>query len=294
MEECGIVESVKKANGPRTKMTLLGVQFDSVRLILSVTEERKKDTLVLLDAWLNKSHATKKEVQSLVGKLSFIAACVRPGRIFLSRIFAFLRTFKVKGSKRLSCSIRKDIKWWKEFLPLYNCVSMMQVEEWSKPDQVFASDSCLVGCGAYLPSKRLFYHVDFPKFVKDQFDSEHHITQLETLAIVLACRIWGEFFRGQRILIQCDNEGSVEVINTGRAHNAFLQDCLREIAFYASIWEFEIKTKHIAGVKNRIPDALSRWSLGNQYKKEFFRLVGDEPVYECKISDELFHFQHTW
>ena len=49
LEECGVVESIKKANGPCTKMTLLGVQFDSKNMLLSVTEERKKGYIKIIE-----------------------------------------------------------------------------------------------------------------------------------------------------------------------------------------------------------------------------------------------------
>jgi hypothetical protein len=34
--------------------------------------------------------------------------------------------------------IKKDLKWWYDFLPVVNGVSMMAVEEWSYPDTVFS------------------------------------------------------------------------------------------------------------------------------------------------------------
>jgi hypothetical protein len=39
------------------------------------------------------------------------------------------------------------LKWWYEFLPVFNGVSMMAVEEWSYPDTVFSCDACLEGLG---------------------------------------------------------------------------------------------------------------------------------------------------
>ena len=45
--------------------------------------------------------------------------------------------------------VQKDIKWWLSFLPLYNGISMMYYEEWSRPDEIFSSDACLTGCGGW-------------------------------------------------------------------------------------------------------------------------------------------------
>lgn len=55
--------------------------------------------------------APLREVQSLVGKLNFVACCVKPGRIFISRILIFLREFKGgKSSLRIPDELEKRFK----------------------------------------------------------------------------------------------------------------------------------------------------------------------------------------
>ncbi len=76
-------ESKSKACEPATKMIFLGILFDSVKMSLEVTPERLQEIRTLVSVWLRKSNATKKEVQSLIGKLSFVSSCVRPGRVFI-------------------------------------------------------------------------------------------------------------------------------------------------------------------------------------------------------------------
>ena len=82
----GLEESTSKACAPSSFMTFLGVQFDTINMTLSVTQERIEEAMALLAEWEQKSTVTKKEVQSIVGKLNFMDACVRPGRLFISRI----------------------------------------------------------------------------------------------------------------------------------------------------------------------------------------------------------------
>ena len=86
----------------------------------------------------------------------------------------------------------------------------------------------------------------------------------------------------QWIVIRCDNETSVTVMNTGRAYNSLLLGCLRELEFVAAKWEFEMKAVHIPGVKNRIPDALSHWELGEEHRLRFREVterLGAEEIY---------------
>ena len=63
----------------------------------------------LLVEWLKKEEVTRKEVESLVGKLSFIATCVRPGRIFISRLLEYLRGLPRVGKVKVPVSVRKDL-----------------------------------------------------------------------------------------------------------------------------------------------------------------------------------------
>ena len=60
-------------------------------MTIEITPERLRDIISILTSWLSKSKASLKETQSLLGKLNFAAACVRPGRIFISRMLKWLK-----------------------------------------------------------------------------------------------------------------------------------------------------------------------------------------------------------
>ena len=92
----------------------------------------------------------------------------------------------------------------------------------------------------------------------------------------------------------CDNEASVTVMSTGRVKDSFMQACLRELEWVAAKCEFEIKGRHIEGVTNRVPDALSRWSMGKAYREQFETLVKGRKVTEVFVYEGLFNFQHNW
>lgn len=77
----GLEESVKKSCFPSTKMIFIGVLFDSEALTLTVTPERLYEIKLLVNDWLHYDEATLKQLQSLIGKLNFVAHCVKPARI---------------------------------------------------------------------------------------------------------------------------------------------------------------------------------------------------------------------
>jgi hypothetical protein len=292
IEDSGLKESVNKDCPPDVKMVFLGVLVDTLNMTLSVTPERLSELRILIKDWLAMLAATRKQLQSLVGKLSFVAACVRPGRTFLARLFSVMRITPDCGCHPIPDTVYKDLIWWNTFLPLYNGVSMMVMDEWSCPDEIFSSDACMTGCRAWLFESREYFKAKFPESILHR---TKHINQLELLTMTVACRIWGDKWRGKRILAKCDNDASVGVVNSGRSKgDEFMMSCARDIAYHAATKESEFRVIHIEGKKNGISDTLSRWHDIDNPMSKLHSLVGPEPILEIIIDDALFEFIGLW
>ena len=80
------------------------------------------------------------------------------------------------------------MQWRYVFLQRFNGVAMMDLDEWSEPDQLAASDACLSGCGSF--SQGRFFHAAFPDFILTQ---TLHINCLELLSIMVTVKIWGKY-----------------------------------------------------------------------------------------------------
>ncbi len=197
-----------------------------------------------------------------------------------------MKTLPKFGSYKVISS-KKDLMWWYKFLPGYNGVSKMAIEEWSQPDEIFAMDACLEGCGGW-NSNRQFFHTPFPV---DILQKGLHINALELLTIIVAYKICGHQWAGKCLLVKCDNEASVTVMNSGKSKDYFMQACLRELAFVCATHKVEIKGIHIPGVSNRVPDILSRWNLDPRYQNEFNQLVVSERTF---VFEGFFKFTHDW
>ena len=109
----GILESKSKACGPNTRMVFLGILIDTIKMTLELDSDRLLELQNGLSIWENKTHATLKDVQRLVGVLSFASSCIRQGHPFFSRILNFLREMPKKGSVKIPLEVKKDINWWK-------------------------------------------------------------------------------------------------------------------------------------------------------------------------------------
>ncbi len=169
--------------GPNHWMVFLGVLFDTQSMTLSVMEDRVQEIMEILESWLDKCTASQKEYQVLLGKLNFVVSCIKQGQIFVSRIIAYTKTLAKVGKFPVPQSVKRDLLWWYRILPEYNGVSMMVMEEWSSPDEVFATDACLLGCGAW-NEDRQFFHVNFPNNIRDMCLD---LNSLELLTIIVAC-----------------------------------------------------------------------------------------------------------
>ena len=289
LSELGLQESFKKAVKPSTCLTVLGVQFDSDRMVIEVTPDRMSSILAELHTWLSRAYATKREFQSLLGKLSFVSKCVRPARVFVNRLLVAVRN-NLPNSARITVSgdIKRDIYWWFRFLPKYNGVSMIVSEEWSVPDGVISTYACLSGCGGVCGES--FFHAVFPEFIQEQ---KLHINALEILALLVAIKVWSVCLHGKRVRILCDNEATCIVINTGDTRDSFMQAAVREFIFLQSTFDFEVRADHIAGVDNRLADSLSRWHLDGIYKERFIR-DGGRGMTESMVDPSLFAFTCDW
>ena len=124
----------------------------------------------------------------------------------------------------------------------------------------------------------IYFHA-FPPFITVL---RLHISALELLPIMVCLHIWAPFLRGKRIQIYCDNQAVCIAIISGKTRSPFLQQCLREICYISSIYDFHIRASYLEGVENRIADSLSRWHLHDKFKLCFFSSFENR---NCLIED---------
>lgn len=121
LEELGLEEAASKASPPSTEMEYLGVLFNSVEMKKSVPPHKLAELRDLLFTWLRKKTCTKRCLQSLTGKLLWVARCVRHSRCFISRLLSGLKTLSEQHHKlTISKSMGLDILWWYTYLREFN------------------------------------------------------------------------------------------------------------------------------------------------------------------------------
>ena len=99
-----------------------------------------------------------KQLQSLLGQLSYIHKCVRPARVFLNRMLKLLRKNHDKVHIHLTPEFMRYLRWFEKFLKIFNGVSIYN----HRPsDYSVEFNTCLTGLGACW--KNYVYAVNIPK-----------------------------------------------------------------------------------------------------------------------------------
>jgi hypothetical protein len=144
LNNLGLDVNFGKCVKPSTEMVFWGKLYNTESMTVCIPEEKIKETIDLLH-WFE---YRKRQLQQLIGKLAFIAECVRSGRLFISRMLDTLRKYKCNFDKiRLTLEFRKDVQWWLQFLRIYNGLSLVPDLDRSEPDSVISTDACLKGLG---------------------------------------------------------------------------------------------------------------------------------------------------
>ena len=251
-----------KIEGPSTAITFLGIHLDTVAMEASITPERKEALLLELNQLYWRRRCTKRELLSLIGKLSFACKVIPSGRIFLRRLIDLSTTVeKLHYHLPLSQEAKLDLKWWLEILPHWSGKSLILESQWtsSKAMELFTDASGKDGWGAYWRGK----------WITDRWSNAQlkmSIAWKELYAIVLSVHTWGSQWQRRKILAHCDNRTVVDVWETGSSKSPEIMALVRILFFCAAHNSFNICVQHIPGVDNVIADALSRLQV-NRFRR---------------------------
>ena len=181
LDTLNVETSKDKIVPPTTRLEFLGITFDSEKMTMEISMEKIKETKDEIGKWLTKSAARRREAESLIGKLQFIAKCVRSGRIFLARLIHWIRGMDRRYLYTIPREARKDIAWWGRFIQEYNGVSLLWLIKEPSTDMVVQTDACLRGYGGICGQE--YFRGRFPRQ-----DQNRNIATLEIWAVMVALK----------------------------------------------------------------------------------------------------------
>ena len=146
LQELGLPMNNDKRTPPTRTLTCLGICLDLNTNTLSIDAGKIEAIYDQCLKTLGKNTISKKQLQSLLGKLLYLHKCVKPARIFVNRILATFRQNCHKNKIQISTEIKQDIQWFIRFLPQFNGSAILVKTPIQQPHTLHI-DASLTGLG---------------------------------------------------------------------------------------------------------------------------------------------------
>ncbi|KAK3108908.1 hypothetical protein FSP39_018419 [Pinctada imbricata] len=256
----GVPLAHEKTVGPTTKLVFLGIEIDTIEMMIRIPSEKVENLKVLIQTLLRKKSVKLKEMQSLVGSLNFFSKAVPNARAFNRRFYdATIGVTKPHHHIKLTNEIKDDMNMWLEFLEKFNGVRILHDQEWFGNDVINlytdSSGNQNLGCGGYCDGS--WFYWQWPNDWEEPVFKE--MTFLELVPILLAVKVWGmTYLKNKKIIMHVDNQALVSVINRQSSKSKTVMKLVRAMVLYLLKFNILFRAQHIFGKQNNVADALSR------------------------------------
>ena len=195
-------------------------------------------------------------------------------------MLALLRNNFDKKYIKITEDFKQDLNWFNTFLSVYNGVSFFH----HNPSKIVHLDACPYGLGGIfdsqvfaLPLAQEYRHVN--------------IAYLEMLNTLVVLKVWHSQWAGLKVLIKCDNQAVVSVLNSGRSRDQVLAEYARNIFLRTSTFNIDLKVVHVPGKLNDVADLLSRLFITRDNSQKLQKQVN--PVVWVPVSSNLLYTDKT-
>ena len=238
------------------------------------------------------------EVQQLCGILNFVGRAVLPGRAFTRRLYAAVHgSYRLQPHHhvRITKEFKADLKVWMCFLchPTAYARPFLDFQKtWCAQEIDLYSDATgnhSLGVGGVCRNEWFCRQWDL------DFMTAHNpsIEYLELYGVTVGIMNWIHMFKNKRIILFCDNQSVVHMINnmSSRCKNCMV--LIRLVVLQGMLFNVRIFAKHVAGKANRLSDLLSRQRI-DLFKHEAEQ-EGRDPIPEpVPIPEELTDMEALW
>ncbi len=237
---------------------------------MGLPQEKITHALGMLELFLNRKKAKVREFMRLAGTLNFLTRALCFGNPFLRRIYETIRGMEwhLGWRARVGYELKQDLLMWKEFLlsePFYKRfvdtghLSSEEVQWFTD-----ASGSPDLGYGCYLGGT-WFQQRWPPGFIATGKTST---CLLELIAVVASILKWANKFPNKKVLLHCDNQATVQILNKLTLKCKYCMEIVRVIVGTCMVHNFRVEALYVNTLDNGIADSLSRFQ-----QERFFQLV---------------------
>ena len=128
--------------------------------------------------------------------------------------------------------------------------------------QFFTDTSKVIGMGG-ICGKQWMHGLWDCSFLRN---SNPSIAYPELLALTAGVLEWAKHFQNKRVILNCDNEGVVEMVNASTSNCKNCMVLIRLLTLQSMIHNTRIFARHVSGISNDLSDSLSRNKLENLYQ----------------------------
>ena len=296
-QEINFPVSEEKTFWAASQMTFLGMLLDTVSQTVSVPTEKIVKGLNLIERVLSRKKIAINQLQKICGFLNFLGRCVLPGRAFTRRLYSYLggknSNLKPHHHVRINYEMRQDLETWRVFLkhPSVFCRSFMDFSKTWNADEISmfsdASKKTVTGGFGAICQRSWMAGTWELGFIEHKDPS---IEYLELFGVVAAVVTWIHRFRNRRIILFCDNNSVVGMINKMSTPCKNCMNLLRILILKGMVENVRIFSKHLPRKFNQNSDWLSKGEIA-KFKAANAGLIDET---ETNIPEELWPVSKIW
>jgi hypothetical protein len=279
----------------------LGWRVDTMRQMVGTTEERREMMLGLLLEWAGRQFYSKKQLDSLIGIVGFVA-CVVPG---LQPPLTHLRecghkNFPHHRTGRVCKRLRNTCLWTHDFLTRWKGETRLYDMDWSDGHTVLLRTDASVapfqgksggGCGAWTAELGTYLAwVVTPEVLEQAMRLvKHSVPYLELWCIVVTLHTQRSALAGHRVMVYSDSRTAVLASQKRFSKNKHMLRLLHRMDRDAAVGGYSLRFSAIGRDLNedadhlakswRCPDSVAPFvqDMEKRYETSFSRITPVRP-----------------
>ena len=267
---CPIAE--EKTEWGTTQIIFLGIMLDGERYILVIPEDKRRKVISNIKLILSRKTVTIKELQKLCGTLNFLCRAIVIGQTFLRRFYDQMITksrvqLKKYHHVRIDAEMKQDCRMWLQFLedspitlvlnrPFLDLHIFETLETLNFYTDSSANEDLSFGC--VFKDRWMFGRWEIGYIKKYKLSIEY----LELAVLCIGVITWGHLLQNQRIIIFCDNQVVLCMVNnmTSKCKNCMV--LIRLLVLDNLRHNRRVSVKYVTSKNNFLADYLSRLKIG--------------------------------
>lgn len=243
----------------QTCLEILGIEIDSARQSVGITDKRRSRILAVCSGLLAQPRASLLQLQQVAGLLQFVSQVAPLGRAYLGRLYAALRRAHRSPASRLRLSrpAQAELRWWRDLLSswcgssILSSSPLVAIHMWT--------DASLRALGGHLglaSSPTASFFRDVPRRHRRK-----NIRFLEALAVLDSLRVFLPHVLASgasHLVVHVDNENVEFGLRSGRSRDPLTQTLLREIFGLCFHNRLTLVPVCVSSAENVLADLLSR------------------------------------